>query len=116
MNARTRQADNLPTTLIASVMRWRGIATMVYMGSASLATGLVLAWKFAPRLTGLEGRATAIEIHATLIDAKLDSLRQGTGFLFRKACLDLTQADQQFLDVRCPPNIYKGAPRSVVVP
>ena len=109
-----RKDDTFVDRFVAGFLRWRGLSSWLIAILAAVATAVGLAYKFSPRLSAFEARATMVEIHATLIDAKIDSIRQGTGFLFKKACLDLTQADQQFLGVTCPAAIYKGAPRTVL--
>jgi len=63
-------------------------------------------------------RMTQIEVAADITDARVDSLasrlrqvESNTSVLVRAECLRLTRADQQWLGMACPPDLYRGAPR-----
>ncbi len=63
-------------------------------------------------------RMAQIEVEAAVMDARVDSLasrlrqvESNTGVLVRAECLRLTRADQQWLGMQCPPDLYRGAPR-----
>lgn len=63
-------------------------------------------------------RMAQIEVEAAVTNARVDSLasrlrqvESNTSVLVRAECLRLTRADQQWLGMQCPPDLYRGAPR-----
>lgn len=105
----TRPNDPPLVRMFAWLLRWRGLATLFWMLVSALTAALGLAWKFSPRLNALDGRTTAIEVHAALTDRKMDTLWTGQATLLLSACLDRTKTQQEMIRMTCPDSLYKGA-------
>ena len=107
--ATTASARSARCRLAALVLRWRGIATIVWMGAAAIGTALILAWKFTPRLNGIEGRLNATTARADVTDARVNTMQNSQAVLVKSACLDRTKFEQQMISMTCPDSLYKRA-------
>ena len=105
-----REDDTMFLRFLAGILRWRGVGLIV---ATSLVTTLGLAWKFTPRLEAIEKHAAKVDMRLDLLAAQRDSDAVTNRLTHKKICFDLTKADQEYLDANCPPNIYKGALRSL---
>lgn len=105
--------------LITTPWLWKG-ALLVLLG-AGVGSGIYRYSLLGPvesMAAEHPARMAQIEVEASLTNARVDSLasrlrqvESNTSVLVRAECLRLTRADQQWLGMQCPPDLYRGAPR-----
>lgn len=114
-----RENDRWYDRAIATVMRWRGLAALVW----GLGGGTLTAW-FGYRIFNLDkiaaqtkridaqgARLDHVDVELQKQSAATDTTRADIRAILKKSCLETSRADQELTEMRCPPNLYKGVRR-----
>lgn len=92
--------------------------TLIGAGLALLVMRLIVLDKVLAQDAEHKGRMARIEANAEILSRTVESNTQtlgkltgDAGTLIRAECLRLSKADQELLQMACPPNLYRGVQR-----